>query len=133
MRWSGAAPCQCPPVGGSLQAEAARNPHDQALTSLVGELATRSDDFRVRWGEHDVRYYRSGTQPFRHPLVGDLTLEYDAFEVPADPGQLIVAYSAPAGTAAHDALGQLANWTAAPSDAASITPSAPALPSCVPH
>ena len=84
---------------GSLRAEAGRNPHDAALTSLVGELATRSDEFRVRWGGHDVRYYRSGTQPFRHPLVGDLTLDYDALEIPADPGQTIVAYSAPAGSA----------------------------------
>ena len=110
---------------GSLRAEAARNPHDQALTGLIGELVTRSDDFRVRWGGHDVRYYRSGTQPFRHPLIGDLTLEYDALEVPADPGQTIVAYSAPARAAAREALNQLANCAAAPDDAAAITSGQP--------
>jgi transcriptional regulator with XRE-family HTH domain len=106
---------------GSLRAEAARHPDDKALTTLVGELATRSDEFRVRWGGHDVRYYRSGTQPFHHPLVGDLTLGYDALEIPADPGQTIVAYSAPAGSAARKALDQLASWTTAPDDAAAIT------------
>ena len=106
---------------GSLRAEAARSPHDKALTGLVGELATRSDEFRVRWGGHDVRYYRSGTQPFHHPLAGDLTLDYDALEIPADPGQTIVAYSAPAGTAAWEALDRLAGWTVAPDDAAAIT------------
>jgi transcriptional regulator with XRE-family HTH domain len=105
---------------GSLRTEAARNP-DRALTGLIGELATHSDEFRVRWGGHDVRYYRSGTQPFHHPLVGDLTLDYDALEIPADPGQTIVAYSAPAGSAARKALDQLANWTTAPNDAAAIT------------
>jgi len=105
---------------GSLRAEAGRNP-DKELTDLIGELATRSDEFRVRWAGHDVRYYRSGTQPFRHPLVGNLTLGYDALEVPADPGQTIVAYSAPTGSAARQALDQLASWTAAPDDAAPIT------------
>jgi hypothetical protein len=54
----------------------------------------RSQQFRVRWAAHDVDYYRSGTQPFHHPLVGDLTLNYDALELPADPGQTIVAYTA---------------------------------------
>jgi transcriptional regulator with XRE-family HTH domain len=110
---------------GSLRAEAGRNPHDKALTGLVGELATRSDEFRVRWGGHDVRYYRSGTQPFHHALVGDLTLDYDALEIPADPGQTIVAYSAPAGSAAQYALDQLASWTTAPGDAAAITSDRP--------
>lgn len=94
---------------GSLRAESGRNPHDHALTGLVAELAARSDEFRVRWGGHDVRYYRSGTQPFHHPLAGDLSLEYDALEIPADPGQTIVAYSAPAGSAARKALDQLAD------------------------
>jgi transcriptional regulator with XRE-family HTH domain len=110
---------------GSLRAEAGRNPHDKALTGLVGELATRSDEFRVRWGGHDVRYYRSGTQPFHHALVGSLTLDYDALEIPADPGQTIVAYSAPAGSAARQALDQLASWTTAPDDAAAITSDRP--------
>jgi transcriptional regulator with XRE-family HTH domain len=110
---------------GSLRAEAGRNPHDKALTGLVGELATRSHEFRVRWGGHDVRYYRSGTQPFHHPLAGDLTLDYDALEIPADPGQTIVAYSAPAGSAAQIGLDQLASWTTAPNDTAAITPDQP--------
>jgi transcriptional regulator with XRE-family HTH domain len=76
-------------------AEAGRDPHDRALTDLVGELSVlRSQEFRVRWAAHDVDYYRGGTQPFHHPLVGDLTLNYDVLELPADPGQSIVAYTA---------------------------------------
>jgi transcriptional regulator with XRE-family HTH domain len=110
---------------GSLRAEAARNPHDQALTGLIGELATHSDEFRMRWGGHDVRYYRSGTQPFHHPLAGSLALEYDALEIPADPGQTIVAYSAPAGSAARQTLDRLASWTTAPHDTAAITSDQP--------
>lgn len=97
---------------GSLRAEAGRAPHDRALTNLVGELSLRSQPFREQWAAHDVEYYRSGTQPFRHPLAGDLDLEYDALEIPADPGQTIIAYSAEPGSAAHQALGILASWAA---------------------
>ena len=54
---------------GSLRAEAGRAPHDRALTSLVGELSLRSQPFRELWAAHDVEYYRSGIEPFRHPLA----------------------------------------------------------------
>ena len=97
---------------GSLRAEAGRAPYDRALTELVGELSMHSQEFRVRWAAHDVEYYRSGVQPFRHPLAGDLDLEYDALEIPADPGQTIIVYSAAPGSAARDALDILASWTA---------------------
>jgi len=97
---------------GSLRAEAGRAPHDRALTGLVGELSVRSQEFRELWAAHDVEYYRSGVQPFHHPLAGDLDLEYDALEIPADPGQTIIAYSAEPGSTARDALGILASWAA---------------------
>jgi len=96
---------------GSLRAEAGRDPYDRALTDLVGELSTRSQEFRVRWAAHDVKYYRSGVQPFHHPIVGDLTLNYDALEIPADPGLTIVAYTAEPDSPSQQALNQLATWT----------------------
>jgi Helix-turn-helix. len=37
-----------------LRTEAGRDPYDKDLAGLVGELSTRSDEFRVRWGAHDV-------------------------------------------------------------------------------
>lgn len=39
-----------------LRAEAGHNPNDKRLTDLVGELSTRSEDFRRLWASHDVRY-----------------------------------------------------------------------------
>jgi hypothetical protein len=48
----------------SLRIEAGKNPHDKALTDLVGELATRSDVFRTLWAAHDVRFHRNGTNAF---------------------------------------------------------------------
>jgi MmyB-like transcription regulator ligand binding domain/Helix-turn-helix domain len=97
---------------GSLRAEAGRAPYDRALTGLVGELSMRSQEFRERWAAHDVEYYRSGLQPFHHPIAGDLDLDYDALEIPADPGQTIITYSAEPGSTARDALDILASWAA---------------------
>ena len=111
---------------GSLRAEAGRAPDDRALVGLVGELSVRSQEFRELWAAHDVEYYRSGSQPFRHPLAGDLDLEYDALEIPADPGQTIIVYSAEPGSAAHEALGILASWAATQPEAGQLdTPTSP--------
>ncbi|MFJ2632462.1 helix-turn-helix transcriptional regulator [Streptomyces sp. NPDC093221] len=95
-----------------LRAEAGRDPHDRALSDLVGELATRSDLFRTRWATHDVHLHRGGVKRLNHPVVGELTLAYDALELPADTGLTIMAYSAEPGTPARDALDLLASWAA---------------------
>ncbi|MEN3304715.1 MAG: hypothetical protein V7603_917, partial [Micromonosporaceae bacterium] len=50
-----------------LRTEAGRAPHDRSLSDLVGELATRSDEFRTRWAGHDVRLHHTGVKHFRHP------------------------------------------------------------------
>jgi transcriptional regulator with XRE-family HTH domain len=105
---------------GSLRAEAGRQPYDRALTCLVGELSVRSQEFRQRWAAHDVEYYRSGIQPFCHPVAGDLDLDYDALEIPADPGLTIVAYSAEPGSPSQQALDLLASWAVTPGDAPAI-------------
>ena len=96
-----------------LRTEAGRDPHDKALTDLVGELCTRSDDFRVRWAAHDVRLHRAGLKHIHHPVVGDLHLSYDVMELPADPGLALIAFSAEAGSPDDDALKFLASWAAA--------------------
>jgi transcriptional regulator with XRE-family HTH domain len=48
---------------GVLRAEAGRNPYDRSLTDLIGELSTRSEDFRVRWAAHNVRTHQTGMTP----------------------------------------------------------------------
>ena len=99
---------------GSLRAEAGRDPYDRDLSDLVGELSMQSEDFRVRWASHDVRQYRSGTQPFRHPLVGDLTLSYEALQLTADIGLTLVVYTAEPDSPSQEALNRLASWSSAP-------------------
>ena len=67
-----------------LRSEAGRNPYDRQLSDLVGELSTRSDEFRVRWAAHNVRFHRTGTKRIHHPLVGELDLSYETMELGAD-------------------------------------------------
>ena len=97
---------------GALRTQAGRNPHDQQLTNLIGELSTHSDEFRTRWARHDVYVHGYGSKRLRHPVVGDLELSFDAMELPGDTGLAMVAYSAEPGSASEDALKLLASWSA---------------------
>ncbi|WP_218158595.1 helix-turn-helix transcriptional regulator [Streptosporangium canum] len=95
-----------------LRTEAGRDPFNADLTQLIGELSTRSDDFRARWARHDVRLHHAGSKTFHHPAVGDLTLDYESMDLHADPGLNLTVYTAAPDTPAHDALRLLASWAA---------------------
>lgn len=97
---------------GLLHVEAARSPYSTAVTGLVGELATRSADFRERWAAHDIKVHRRGIKKFRHRAVGDLALRFEALEILSSDGLVLVSYTADANTAARDALDLLSMWTA---------------------
>ncbi|MFD3840691.1 helix-turn-helix domain-containing protein [Streptomyces sp. NPDC058642] len=95
-----------------LRTEAGRTPHDTELTGLIGELVTHSEEFRTAWARHNVRLHHTGRKSFRHPAVGVLTLDFDAMELPAQPGLTLTAYSAAPGTPDHDTLRLLTAWAA---------------------
>lgn len=61
-----------------LRAEAGRDPFDKSLTDLIGELSTRSEEFRALWAAHNVRLHRSGLKHFHHPVVGRMDLMFEA-------------------------------------------------------
>ncbi|MFJ6544693.1 helix-turn-helix domain-containing protein [Streptomyces sp. NPDC091385] len=103
---------------GALRVEAGRNPHDPELTRLIGELSTRSDEFRVMWGSQDVHVFRDSTKRFHHPFVGDLELDQETMNLPDDSGLSLLVYSAAPGTPAEDALTLLANGSATTGEAA---------------
>jgi transcriptional regulator with XRE-family HTH domain len=103
---------QAQDVVAMLRTEAGRNPRDRALSNLIGELSTRSEDFRTWWAAHNVRFHRTGVKRFHHPAVGDLTLTYEALDLAADEGLRVSAYSAEPGTPSDDALKLLASWAA---------------------
>lgn len=96
----------------AMRSEAGRNPFDRRFSDLVGELSTRSELFRTLWAAHDVRYHRSGVKRLRHPIVGEIELVYEAFELPADPGLRMSTYTAEPGTPSEEKLKMLASWVA---------------------
>jgi len=97
-----------------LRSEAGVNAYDRALTDLVGELSTRSEEFRKLWAAHNVRFHRTGTKRIHHPIVGDLELTYETMELTADDGLTIGVYTAEPGSRSQNALDLLASWTATP-------------------
>jgi transcriptional regulator with XRE-family HTH domain len=101
-----------------LRGEAGRNPHDRALTDLVGELSTRSQEFRERWARHDVRYHDTGKKRLHHPVVGHLELTFEVMTLVADPELTLFAFTAEPHSNSHEALDLLASWTATLDEAA---------------
>ena len=95
-----------------LRSQAGRNPYDKGLTDLVGELSTRSEDFRTRWAAHNVRFHRSGTKRIHHPVVGELEFHFETLELAADDGLAINIYTTEPGSRSEDGLRLLASWTA---------------------
>jgi len=94
----------------SLRTEAGRNPYDKGLSDLIGELSTRSEEFRVLWAAHNVRQHTSGTKRLHHPVAGDLDLGFEALQLPGDSGLTLVVYTAQPGTPTAAALAFLASW-----------------------
>jgi hypothetical protein len=84
-----------------LRAAAGRDPYDRRLSDLIGELSTRSEEF-----------HRTGVKQLHHPVVGDLTLAYEALGLPAGSGQRILAYTAEPESPSDDSLKLLATWCA---------------------
>jgi transcriptional regulator with XRE-family HTH domain len=97
-------------VVAGLRSSSGRNPHDCELAALVADL-TRCEPFRWRWSAHEVRAHYSGTKRLRHPLVGEIELDYEQLDLPLDPRLLVFAFTARPVTAAAESLNFLASWT----------------------
>ncbi|WP_210585040.1 helix-turn-helix domain-containing protein [Streptomyces sp. GESEQ-35] len=95
-----------------LRAEAGRDAYDRRLTDLIGELSTRSEEFRRRWAAHNVRIHTTGLKRLHHPVVGDLDLPFETFPLGADAGQFLLTYTAEPASRSQDALNLLASWAA---------------------
>ena len=95
-----------------LRTEAGRDPHNKELHDLVGELSTRSQEFRRRWSSHNVRHHGAGFKTFRHPIVGEITIAYEGLEMAAEAGLTLTIYSAEPGSPSEQALRLLASWAA---------------------
>jgi len=90
----------------SLRAAVAKYPHDPDLARLVHELRARSSRFAQLWSGSPGGAWRSQSKTIRHPELGPITLDCDTFVVP-DSDQVMIVYSASAGSAAAEALSLL--------------------------
>jgi transcriptional regulator with XRE-family HTH domain len=93
-----------------LRWAAGRDPYDRELSDLVGELATQSDEFRIRWAAHDVRFHGTAIKKIRHPIVGEVSLTFNRLDITADDGLTIFAYAAEPGSSSEEALRFLRSW-----------------------
>lgn len=95
-----------------MRARAGHDPGNKAFQDLVGELSTRSETFRTLWAAHEVRTHGTGTKRFNHPVVGELTLVYEELAITAEPGLVLMVYTAEPGSPSAERLQLLASWAA---------------------
>ena len=94
-----------------LRAAAGRNPFDEELIRLVGQLSTQSEAFAALWASHDVIQYQHGIKRYRHPLIGEVSFGFESFPVPTDPGLTMLIYTVEAGSPTEEALRILESWS----------------------
>ncbi|MCR3748945.1 helix-turn-helix transcriptional regulator [Lentzea californiensis] len=89
-----------------LRSALARYPADPAVSELVDELRAGSPEFARLWERHDVQAAVVLTKTFRHPRVGEITIDCDSLAL-TDRDQHLVLYSAPPGSRDAEALALL--------------------------
>lgn len=95
----------------SLRLAVGDDPGDRAAQELVAELASGSPQFRRWWEEHRVYQRTFGSKRLRHPVVGELTVDYETSTLPGDGDQTLFVYTTKAGTASRQAMDILASWS----------------------
>jgi transcriptional regulator with XRE-family HTH domain len=95
-------------VVGLLRRLTGQHPHDTRIDGLVTELMARSEDFRTMWTVHEVRQKLHGSKRMRHPLVGEIVLDYENLSLPDDPDVGLTVFTVPEGSGARRALDRLA-------------------------
>jgi hypothetical protein len=101
------------PAIDQLRMASARYPDDPQLAALAGELSLKDAQFRRWWAARQVNIRSTGVKTLRHPLAGDLTLDWSALTCATDPDKQIIVWTATPGTPAHDALRLLASGSPA--------------------
>ena len=76
------------------------------MRSLIDELSATSGRFRELWARADVGY-RADVVHMRHPLVGDMYVHPNRFNIPHSSGQHMLTYRAEPGSESAKALDAL--------------------------
>lgn len=92
-----------------LCVDAGRYPDDPLLVRLVGDLSVRSTEFRRLWAHNRVHQRTTGSKSYHHPLVGDLSVTYQALVLGTDADQTLIVYDTEPGSPSAHALQLLAD------------------------
>ncbi|MGH3253126.1 MAG: helix-turn-helix transcriptional regulator [Trebonia sp.] len=95
----------------SLRFDAGKKPGDPRTQQLVGELSLASAEFRRWWSEHHVHQRTFGSKRLHHPVVGELTVDYETLFLPGDSQQTLYIYTTPPDSTSRQAMNLLANWS----------------------
>lgn len=68
----------------------------------------------LRGAPRDAGLLAAGRPRGTHPLVGELTLDYETLTLDADDGLRMALYTAEADSTSQQALDLLASWSATP-------------------
>jgi transcriptional regulator with XRE-family HTH domain len=93
-----------------LRLDAGRYPEDPQLSALIGDLSIHSEEFRRWWSDHQVHRRTTGSKGYHHPVVGDLTVQYQALHPAGDPDQILFVYTTEPGSPSETSMRLLANW-----------------------
>jgi hypothetical protein len=80
-------------------------------TTGVSIVPGQDEQFRQWWAGTHVAMKRRGTRAYNHPVVGEITLDWDPLTSDADPDQQLIIYTAKPGSRS-EALRELADWAA---------------------
>ncbi|MGA4960995.1 helix-turn-helix transcriptional regulator [Streptomyces pseudogriseolus] len=100
-------PAKARAVVGNLRILTARNPGDAHLADLITELCVLSREFTAFWDAHPVAPCGRDVYDLVHPAVGELTVTQQTFDVPKEPHQSLVTFTAEPGSPSAAALAAL--------------------------
>lgn len=80
-------------VVGAFRADAARAGATSEIAELVEELCRTSAEFKRIWEENEVIAHGEGTKRLKHPVLGDIALEYSGFAIDGRPDLNMVVYN----------------------------------------
>lgn len=90
------------------------------LEPFIDELSASSEVFRALWAEQQVRGKTHAVKRFQHAYIGELSLEYQALDVPGSQAWQIIIYDAEPGTTSAQALALLRTYSE-PDDSAGLS------------
>jgi transcriptional regulator with XRE-family HTH domain len=80
-------------VVAAFRADAARAGATSEVSQMVDELCRLSPEFAALWRDNDVATHGEGVKRLRHPVLGEIELEYSAFAVDGRPDLGMIVYN----------------------------------------